>query len=594
MAGCRYGGWLRTLRRMVLYETVDFERDKYVEAYKRHHDDVRRYFRKRPSDLLEINIIEGEGWEKLCPFLGLPIPDMSFPRSNTRSDWIRSQGRSPAMLRGVDTRFAYIDTRRINREETKAQSEETMNLIAPHGDAPSVHPDRLVYSCLMDNKPKYIHQTFVLLWTLLDLARVPPEQIVLHAIEGCDEAVLSALRKLGVRLRMVLPFVEGYPNCNKLQQLASPELLEAEVAILLDTDTAVLQDISRAASSRNVRARAVGGPYPPLLILKEIFREAGFDDTPVVAQTSFGAHPTFRVNCNGGVYFLPRHALAALETEWPKRARWLIDHIKLLPKNVHFALDQVSFALACHALGLDIDLLPLEMNYQIRATKPNQNISPIVLHYHSHVDPSGLLRAIDKPKVDAAVHQVNNVIRRRRREPVNTKLFGHYHDISTPPVDSGESEETSSDQPLPTAPERRFETPYGVFFSYQGDMITKQLEDFGAHTRNELAMLLSFVRKGDVIIDVGAHIGTFAVPLARAAGKEGKVIAVEPEASALALLRKNVTVNGLDTRIDIVESLVSDGPKAFRPIIDPSNTAATYFVEDGTGSTVPVFSLDTV
>ncbi len=290
-----------------------------------------------------------------------------------------------------------------------------MNLIASHDGAPSVHPDKLLYSCLMDNKSEYIHQTFVLLWTLLDLARVPPEQILVHVIEGCDEAVLSSLRKYGVRLRIVQSFAEGFPHCNKLRQLASPELLEAEVSILLDTDIAVLQDISRAASSCNVRARAVGGPFPPIDILKKIFQEAGLDAAPARGRTAFEGHPTFRVNCNGGVYFLPRPALALLSTEWPKRARWLIDHLELLPGDFSFFLDQVSFALACHALGLDVDLLPLGMNYQIRANKPNQDLSPVVLHYHSHVDPSGLIRLIDKPRVDKAILQVNSVIRRRRR-----------------------------------------------------------------------------------------------------------------------------------------------------------------------------------
>lgn len=79
---------LPILRRMLIYETVDYDRDKYVEAYLRHHEDVRRYFRERPNDLLEINIIDGEGWEKLCPFLGLPTPSVPFPHSNTKRDLV--------------------------------------------------------------------------------------------------------------------------------------------------------------------------------------------------------------------------------------------------------------------------------------------------------------------------------------------------------------------------------------------------------------------------------------------------------------------------------------------------------------------------
>ncbi len=75
------------LRRMLLYESVTFDRDKFIAAYHRYHDDVRRYFKDRPNDLLEMNLVDGEGWEKLCPFLGLPIPDVPFPHNNKRTDF---------------------------------------------------------------------------------------------------------------------------------------------------------------------------------------------------------------------------------------------------------------------------------------------------------------------------------------------------------------------------------------------------------------------------------------------------------------------------------------------------------------------------
>lgn len=41
---------------------------------------VRAYFADRPDDLLVIDIAAGEGWDRLCPFLGLPVPDAPFPR----------------------------------------------------------------------------------------------------------------------------------------------------------------------------------------------------------------------------------------------------------------------------------------------------------------------------------------------------------------------------------------------------------------------------------------------------------------------------------------------------------------------------------
>jgi hypothetical protein len=73
------------MRRMMLYESVTFERGKFVMAYERHHADVRRYFAKRPSDLLEIHLVEGDGWDKLCPFLGIARPSSAFPHLHARA-----------------------------------------------------------------------------------------------------------------------------------------------------------------------------------------------------------------------------------------------------------------------------------------------------------------------------------------------------------------------------------------------------------------------------------------------------------------------------------------------------------------------------
>lgn len=71
-------------RRMILYDSVDFNYDKFINGYYRHCDSVRNYFRDRPEDLLEMNIIAGEGWEKLCPFLDLPIPNVPFPHLHSQ------------------------------------------------------------------------------------------------------------------------------------------------------------------------------------------------------------------------------------------------------------------------------------------------------------------------------------------------------------------------------------------------------------------------------------------------------------------------------------------------------------------------------
>ena len=64
------------------YSTLKFDRDRFARAYEEHERGVREYFRERPGDLLVMDICAGDGWEKLCPFLGLPAPPAPFPHAN--------------------------------------------------------------------------------------------------------------------------------------------------------------------------------------------------------------------------------------------------------------------------------------------------------------------------------------------------------------------------------------------------------------------------------------------------------------------------------------------------------------------------------
>jgi hypothetical protein len=56
-----------------------YDRKLLGEFFDTYHAGVYEYFKNRPDQLLTLNIIEGEGWEKLAPFLGHAIPEQSFP-----------------------------------------------------------------------------------------------------------------------------------------------------------------------------------------------------------------------------------------------------------------------------------------------------------------------------------------------------------------------------------------------------------------------------------------------------------------------------------------------------------------------------------
>jgi hypothetical protein len=59
----------------------------FLDRYTSHNEQVTRYFtEKYPAGgkLLELCFERGDGWSELCPFLGLPAPDVPFPHSNRR------------------------------------------------------------------------------------------------------------------------------------------------------------------------------------------------------------------------------------------------------------------------------------------------------------------------------------------------------------------------------------------------------------------------------------------------------------------------------------------------------------------------------
>ena len=70
---------IRRLLRSAVYGCYEFSYDRLSYVYDLHYETVLRYFQNRPGQLLVINICEGEGWEKICPFLGKPLVQHPFP-----------------------------------------------------------------------------------------------------------------------------------------------------------------------------------------------------------------------------------------------------------------------------------------------------------------------------------------------------------------------------------------------------------------------------------------------------------------------------------------------------------------------------------
>jgi FkbM family methyltransferase len=72
---------------------------------------------------------------------------------------------------------------------------------------------------------------------------------------------------------------------------------------------------------------------------------------------------------------------------------------------------------------------------------------------------------------------------------------------------------------------------------------------------HETELAKTMVRKGDVVLDIGANIGYFTLIFARLVGGKGRVFAFEPDPENFALLKKNIEINGYKNVVPIQKAV---------------------------------------
>lgn len=70
---------------------LQIDQKAWATSWKSHQQKVYSYFEKRPHDLLVMNICDGDGWEKLCEYLDVPVPAVNFPKVNAARTQLNRQ-----------------------------------------------------------------------------------------------------------------------------------------------------------------------------------------------------------------------------------------------------------------------------------------------------------------------------------------------------------------------------------------------------------------------------------------------------------------------------------------------------------------------
>jgi hypothetical protein len=69
---------MRRFLRASMYGTYVFQKERMSFVYDQHYAGVKDYFAEKKHKLLEIDIFQGDGWEKICKFLEVPEPKEEF------------------------------------------------------------------------------------------------------------------------------------------------------------------------------------------------------------------------------------------------------------------------------------------------------------------------------------------------------------------------------------------------------------------------------------------------------------------------------------------------------------------------------------
>jgi 2-polyprenyl-3-methyl-5-hydroxy-6-metoxy-1,4-benzoquinol methylase len=285
---------------------------------------------------------------------------------------------------------------------------------------------KIAFSCVVDAKPHFEWQAFILVQSLIRNVKCDPRDIKIHCLPGVSQAFRKIVNQLGIDIIDIQPF-EGNAYCNKIQQCFSNAFDSYDKVILLDCDLFFFS-LPNINENTVFSAKIVDLPNPPIEILDEVYQTASIKrpkQVPVDCNLS-AEEKTYENNFNGGVYIIDRKYLREIGAAWKKQAYWLLDHLALLG-NYRPHVDQISMSLALSQLGIKAESLTAQNNFPVHL--PIERIKELesenirILHYHNHVLPDGKIKNTGIPNIDQQIFQGNSEIEQILRHEFDNELF---------------------------------------------------------------------------------------------------------------------------------------------------------------------------
>jgi len=126
-------------------------------------------------------------------------------------------------------------------------------------------------------------------------------------------------------------------------------------------------------------------------------------------------------------------------------------------------------------------------------------------------------------------------------------------------------------------------------------VVSRSLGLYGEYKEQQLNVLLALARYGQMIVEVGAHIGLQTVALAHKVGPEGGVIAIEPQRIAYQNLCANLALQSLRHVVPLNFIMGATEGQGTVPVINPQalhDSTALSLPTEHPGDFVPLKRLD--
>ncbi|MBN2106678.1 MAG: FkbM family methyltransferase [Deltaproteobacteria bacterium] len=131
-----------------------------------------------------------------------------------------------------------------------------------------------------------------------------------------------------------------------------------------------------------------------------------------------------------------------------------------------------------------------------------------------------------------------------------------------------------------------------LFWLNPGKYLDREIIERGVFEKSSTELVKKIVKKGDVILDVGANIGYYSVILSKLAGPQGKVYAFEPTLHYRRELQENLRENHI-TNCEILNYGLSD--KRQELLINIGDSSATiHWVADTAPVKTELIKLETL